>query len=70
MSEKDREIGLRNNRMYVSVRHGQIDGQKSPWMKNKEMILLWLAVWGALGTAFEKAQCMQCWASWQRPRSV
>ena len=55
--------------MYVNIRHGEIDGQESPWV-NKEMIFLWLAVWSTFGRAFEKAQCMQCWPSKGRPQSV
>lgn len=50
-------------RMYV-IRHEDLGKQKSPWMNKKEMVLLWLAVGDAFGTAFEKPQCMQCWASW------
>lgn len=52
------------------IRRGEIDGQKSPWMNKKEMILLWLAVQGTFGSIFEKAQCMQCQPSKLRPKSV
>lgn len=68
--EKNRIRKLRNNRINVNIRRGEIDGQKSPWMNKKEMILLWLAVQGTFGSIFEKAQCMQCWPSKLRPKSV
>lgn len=52
MSNKDRESGFRKKTGMYVIRQEEPGKQKSPWMNEKEMILLWLGCGGCIWHSF------------------